>query len=99
MNFLAFSSLINFVAACGLAVIVWRKCPQRPVAHAYTIFNFSLAFYSFYYFLWQLSKDPAKAMLYHQLLILGVIWIQQALLYFVFCFLDIAEQKKALLWT
>src|SRR5438094_4905 len=98
MNFLAFSSLLNFAAACGLAVIVLRNCPQRAVARAYTIFNFSLAFYSFFYFLWQMTKNQNQAMLYHQLLFLGVIWIQQALLYFVFSFLNIVQEKKAVLW-
>lgn len=80
-------------------MVVWRKCPQRPVAHAYAIFNFCLAFYSFYYFLWQLSGDPDKALWLHQLLFLGVIWIQQALLYFVFQFLDMAHERKGILWT
>src|SRR5579871_3233646 len=97
MNFLALSSLLNFVGCIGLASFVLLKGARRDMALAYGIFNLTLAFYSYYYALWQWAPTFDRALHDHQLLFLGVIWINEAYLYFIFTFLGMTPLRWVIL--
>lgn len=101
MPFLALTSFLNCAACIGLGVLVWRQCPQRHVGRALASFDGALAFYCVFYGFWQMSHDPATALWNHKLLFLGVIWINQALLYFTFSILNRAKRPayRAMLWA
>ena len=93
INILALSGLINFLSCVGLAYIVLRN-RHDVTAKAYAIFNFTVAFFSFFYFIWQLSHSAREAFLWFQCLFLGIVWINQAYLYFVFTFLETTHLKR-----
>jgi len=99
MNALGLGGLLNFIACSGLALLVLKKSSpkQYKTALAYAIFNFAVGFFNLFYFIWQTAKDAQSALPWFHLLFLGVIWINQAYLYFIFTFLENSKQKKPIL--
>jgi signal transduction histidine kinase len=94
MNLLSFSGLINFLACLSLAYVVWKNRPKDPVARAYAIFNCTVGFFSFFYFAWQLSTSKIEGEILFKILVLGIIWINQAYVNFIFTFLPESPKNK-----
>jgi len=101
MNALGLGGLLNFLACSGLALLVLNKSSAKKykTAVAYAIFNLSVGFYNLFYFVWQGASNSQSALLWFHLLFLGVIWINQAYLFFIFTFLEITPVKKQILYA
>lgn len=97
MNFLGLSGLINFLTCISIAVFVLLKNRKNPLNISFFNLNFSVALYSFGYFLWQLSRNENDAMFWFKILVVGIILINITYLYFVFRFLGLIDQKRNLL--
>src|SRR5580692_7560015 len=98
MNFLAATSFISFAMCVFLTALVLWKCPDRRNGWAIAFFSGSLAYFSLTYAIWQMSQDATTALFRHQLIIAGVIWIQQAFLYQVLTVLHKERKQRWLLW-
>ncbi len=87
-------SLINFIA-CGLiGIFTLSKNKTNPINISYFIFALSLAFYAFFYFLWQSSSDPKWGILLFKWTILGVVLINSGFVNFTFTVLHLREKNK-----
>lgn len=97
MNFYAISALINFITAISLAIFVIYK-DRKAKNLTFFIFCFFVAFWSFAYYLWQISTDSETALFWARALMAGAIFIPIAYLQFVYALLDILEKKKAFIF-
>jgi signal transduction histidine kinase len=89
MNVLAFSALINLITSCILGTIVLIERPRSRINQLFAAFAASIAFWSYGYFFWQMSTDPASAFFWTRVLMSGAIFITPAYFYFVYSFLEI----------
>lgn len=97
MTFLGFTGLINFLTCISVAIFVILKNRKNSLNITFSNLNFSVALYSLGYFLWQLSKNEIQALFWFKILVLGIILINIAYLYFVFYFLGLINQKRKVL--
>ncbi len=87
-------SLINFLTCIFIGAFLLIKNPRNPINITYCIFDFCIAFYAFFYFLWQSSNDPAWGILFFKWCIVGVVLINSAFVHFTFVILSIAKKFK-----
>ncbi|MBI3252917.1 MAG: GAF domain-containing protein [Candidatus Omnitrophica bacterium] len=80
-----------------LGIFVLFRNPKAPTNRSYFYLNFSVAFFSFWYFFWQLASNKGSALPLFKLLTLGIIFINVTYLHFVFNFLNIYRSKKTFL--
>ena len=97
LTFLGFSGLLNAVFCTAVGLFVYFKKPQDSKNQIYCLFDLSIAFYSFGYFMWQGSSDPADALLWFKFLVVGIILINATFIHFVFTLLSEVRQKILLL--
>ncbi|MEE8638711.1 MAG: ATP-binding protein [Candidatus Margulisiibacteriota bacterium] len=78
MNYFAFSALVNGLTSISLGIYALKKGFRSPLNRYYSIFAFSVFFWSFGYFFWQLSTDPGSALFWSRVLMAGAILIPVA---------------------
>ncbi|HCT85666.1 MAG TPA: hypothetical protein DF296_10770 [Candidatus Margulisbacteria bacterium] len=80
MNYYAISAIINLITSLSLAVILVKALAKY---RAYLFFNLSIALWSLFYFLWQISPEYAPALLFCRVLTIGSIYIAYFFLKFI----------------
>ena len=98
MTFLGFTGLVNFLAASSLAMLVYKKCPRRDIAITYGLMNVTIAIFSVFYFLWQMSITPTNGYFNMQALTCAAMWANPVFLYFVFTYLGMTGKRRLILW-
>jgi len=97
MNYFGLTGLINFVTCISLGFFVLLQDKKNLQKISYFILNCSVAVFSLGYFLWQTSTT-ASSIIYFKVLVVGIILINPAYLFFVFVFLEkIKSQRYPLL--
>ncbi|MCW9054449.1 MAG: ATP-binding protein [Candidatus Pacebacteria bacterium] len=99
MTFFSISALINFIVSLGSGVFILRKNRDSKVYRSFALFCLSVAIWSGFYFLWQVSTDASSALFFSRALMAAAIWIP--LLYFIFTlrFLDQYEKWKRFVYV
>jgi signal transduction histidine kinase len=93
MTFYAFSALFNFLTSLGLGLFVLVKNKKDRTSQAFSAFAFTIAFWSFFYYIWQIADNSDSALFWCRVLMAGAIFIPVTYLHFVLRFLNIQKQK------
>ena len=94
LKFYAFSGLVNFITALVLAIIVLYKNPKVPINRIFSLFSFSVAFWSLFYFIWLTTTDKGQAEFYLRTCMIGVLFMPSLFIHFVDNLLQIKRNKK-----
>ncbi len=97
MKVLAFSALVNALAATGLGMFVYFRDPAAPRNRIYGLYCLSIAFWSIFYCGWQLAESKDLALSLLRLVMAGAALIPILYFHHTVTFLDIATRHaKAL---
>ncbi len=94
MNFYAFSSLLNGIAATALGAFVYSRAPRDPKHLSYALFCLSVSIWSCFYFAWQQTESRELALLFIRLLMAGAILIPIVYFHHVLLFLDRVKDHR-----
>ncbi|MBN1794501.1 MAG: hypothetical protein JW844_06000 [Candidatus Omnitrophica bacterium] len=94
LSYYAFSGLVNFITAISIAFMVLYKNPKIPTNRIFSFFSFSVAFWSFFYFIWLLTSDKNLAEFYFRTCMIGVFYMPSLFIHFVDNLLMIKRDKK-----
>ena len=89
---LAFSALVNALAATGLGVFVYFRDPRAPRNRLYALYCLSIATWSVFYCGWQLTDSKELALSLLRLLMAGATLIPILYFHHTVTFLDIAAR-------
>lgn len=92
MKVLAFSALVNGLAAMGLGIFVYFRDPAAPRNRIYGLYCLSIAIWSVFYCGWQLTESQDLAVSLLRLLMAGAILIPILYFHHTVTFLDIAAR-------
>jgi len=93
MTYFAFSALFNCLVGGLLGGLIFLK-DKKKESRLFSYWTFSVSFWSFGYYMWQISTDPATALFWCKLLMIGAAFIPVVNLHFVVSFLKIFEKHK-----
>lgn len=79
--------------------MIHAKSKYNSVNKSYAVFDFCIAFYAFFYFLWQSTANTSNQILYFKLCIFGVVLINTSFVNFVIQLLDLQNSHKRHLIT
>ena len=88
------SGVINFITTLSLGIFLLLKSSQIKTNRYFAYFCFSVAFWSFFYFLWLWTPGSVMAEYYLRTCMIGVFFIPATFLHFVVNFLN----RKMSLW-
>ena len=94
MIYYPISALLNAITSTILCVIVITRNPKSYLNRSFAYFAASVAFWSYFYFLWQISKSSEAALFWCRVLMAGAIFIPSAFLHFSVTL--IGQRKKYL---
>jgi hypothetical protein len=98
MSFFAFSALLNCVVSILLGSLIFLK-DRNKENRIFSYWTFSIAFWSFGYYMWQIDTDAQSALFWCKFLMIGAAFIPVVYLHFVLNFLKIYGKKnKTLLY-
>ena len=86
MTFFAFSALLNFLTSILLTIIIYKK------NFLYALVNLSIAFWSGFYFLWQISSSYQNALINIKLLTIGSILIPYFFYFFIITYFKLTNK-------
>jgi len=98
ISFFAFSGLFNFIVSIFLAVLVYLKGRKILANKIFALDAFSVAFWSFGYFIWQISTIESTALFWSRILMVGAIFIPIFYLHFIVAFLNLIKNFKRVLY-
>lgn len=99
MTYYALSALINGITSTLLGVFVYFKKGQVAVNKRFCIFLLAVAFWSYSYFIWQISISEASALFWCRMLMRGSIFIPITFTHFIVVWLNLyKEKKKIIVW-
>lgn len=98
MTILGLSGLINFLTAFSLGIIVLFKNNQSSINRSCFFLNLSVAFFSLFYFLWQVIPNINLKVIFFQYLTIGIIFIQPTYIQFVYEVLGTVKKNKSKLY-
>lgn len=87
ITLLGLISLINFFTCASIGIFLLIKSNKSAVNISYCIFDFCIASYAFFYFLWQSCSNPYWSIVYFKWCIVGVVLINSAFVQFTFVIL------------
>jgi len=91
-------SFLNFLLAAFLGILAFVRSSRNPSRLAYGFFASSLAFYAFFYSLWQFDNNEQTAKFFFYLCIVGVVLINNFFVQLTHALLDFSGKfKKRLL--
>lgn len=90
------SGLINAITSFLLGAFVLSRNVKAPTNRSFAYFAFSVGFWSYFYFLWLISTDATKALLWCRVLMAGAIFIPSAFLHFC---INLIDRRKEYLKT
>ncbi len=97
-SYYSITALINFSIGLLLGFFVLYKNPKARLNKSLAFWCASVAFWSFFYFLWQTEQSNSDlALFWTRVLMLGAVWIPVAYLKVVLVFLNIEERYKKFL--
>ncbi|MBU4346169.1 MAG: GAF domain-containing protein [Candidatus Omnitrophica bacterium] len=82
MIYYPISALINAVASTVVCIIVITRNPKSQLNRSFSYFAFSVAFWAYCYFFWQISNNAHNALFWCRALMAGAIFIPSAFLHF-----------------
>ena len=86
-NFYSISVLINFVTSTFLAFFIIAKNPQGKISRTFALFLGMVGFWSFFFFLFFITKDHFYKELYLRTCMIGVIFMPTTFFHFAYYFL------------
>ncbi len=98
MSFWALGGLINGFASSVFGFFVYLQNPKNYSNRLWALFASTTAFWSYSYFLWQISTDKSHALFWCRSLMLGAIFIPVTFLHFLSVWLELYQSKKKLLF-
>lgn len=90
MDFFALSALVNAVTSAILGGVVLARDPKSRLYSLFSLFAFSVAIWSTFYFLWQLATNDHTALQYVQLFMAAAVFIP----FFYFHFVTVFTQQE-----
>lgn len=96
MNFYAISALINLITSLILGIFAFSKNPKKPKNISFFLLTISIAFWSLFYFLWQICDNYESALFLTRVLSVGSTFIPIFYLQWVLLMLDLFKDKKRL---
>jgi len=94
MIFYPITALINALTSTIVCFIVIVRNPKSHLNRSFCCFTFSVAFWSYCYFLWQVSDNANSALFWCRVLMAGAIFIPSTFLHFSLTL--IGQRKKYL---
>src|SRR3989338_9198042 len=91
-------SFVNFLTCISIGLFTFFQNRKNSVNVSYFLFALSLAFYAFFYFLWQSCDDSKCAIIYFKWCIVGVVLINSGFVNFSFEVLALKEKHRGALW-
>ena len=98
MNFWALVALINGLAGSIFGLFVYLKNTKNPPNKLWAIFGSTIAFWSYSYFLWQISTDKIHALFWCRALMAGAIFIPVTFLHFLVVWLGLSQTRIKVLF-
>lgn len=100
MLFYPLSALINAITSTIVCVLAITKDPKSKINRAFSYFAFNVAFWSYCYFLWQISKDANVALFWCRALMAFAIFIPPTFLHFSVTLIKQREKylNKIIFW-
>ncbi|MFA6594419.1 MAG: ATP-binding protein [Candidatus Buchananbacteria bacterium] len=96
MFFFAFSALVNLITSAIFGFLVFSKNRKNPINLVFSLFCFSIAFWSLGYYFWQVSPDYQTALFWCKFLMLGAIFIPVTYFNFVVLLTGLWKRNKLL---
>jgi len=97
MIFYPITAIINALTSITVCVIALTRNPRSQLNRSFSYFAFSVAFWSYCYFLWQISNNANSALFWCRVLMAGAIFIPSTFFHFVCVFLGIFDRKKSII--
>lgn len=97
MNLYASSALINCISSSTIGLFVFIRKRRDPKWVSYVLFCFSVFVWSYFYFIWQISKNEFSALFNCRGLMAGAIFIPIFYFHHILTLLDILKEKKKIL--
>lgn len=94
MIYYPISALFNAITSTIVCILVIARNPKSQLNRSFGYFAFSVAFWSYCYFLWQISNNADHALFWCRALMAGAIFIPSAFLHFSLTL--IGQRKKYL---
>jgi signal transduction histidine kinase len=98
MTYYSISAFINFALSLLLGIFIIYKNPKAKISRALFFWCFTVAFWSLFYFIWQLEDSAEWALVWTRLLMLGAIWVPFGFLLVVLIFLEKEKAHKKFIW-
>src|SRR3990167_7785699 len=92
MYYYPISALINAITSTIVCIIAITRNPKSQLNRSFAYFAFSVAFWSYCYFFWQVSDNSESAIFWCRALMAGAIFIPSAFLHFSFTLIR-SEEK------
>ena len=93
LKYYAFSGLVNFITSFIIAVVLLKN-PKAKANKIFSVFSFTVAFWSFFYFLFLSTADKTLAEFYVRTCMIGVFFMPSLFIHFVDSFLNIERKRK-----
>ncbi|MFA6525806.1 MAG: ATP-binding protein [Candidatus Buchananbacteria bacterium] len=97
MNIYAIVAIINFFSSIFLGTFVFFSNKEDKVNASFSLFAFTVAFWSIGYYYWQLASDPISALFWCRLLMAPAIFIPFTYLYFIYSFVGLLPKRRKFL--
>ncbi len=94
MNYYALSALLNFFTSTAVATLIIIRGERTKRYVVFSLFCGAMGFWSAFYFLWQISKNPEDALYFCRLLIIGAIFIPIFLYHYGVIYTDEVTREK-----
>ncbi|MDP2656654.1 MAG: ATP-binding protein [bacterium] len=91
MTYYSITSLINFLVSFGLGFFILTRREKTRLHKLVAFFCFAIFFWSFFYFLWQITETKEYALWFTRLLMVGAILAPVAYCKVVLAFLDLEQ--------
>ena len=97
MSYYALVALINGIAATFLGILVYFRRRKEAASTGFALFSLCVSFWSYSYFIWQISGSAEQALFWSRMLMAGAIFVPVTYLHFVLGLLDRIEKNKRFL--
>ncbi|MBZ9578726.1 hypothetical protein KJA14_02645 [Patescibacteria group bacterium] len=97
MSYFVITGLINAIGSVFFGLYVYLKNPKANLNKTFGLFCLSVAVWSSFYCVWQISTTEESALFWSRALMAGAIFIPVTYLHFILVFLDLHQKKKKFL--
>src|SRR3989338_7500755 len=94
MTFWAFSAVVNGITSATIGILVYIKNRNKPLKLSYLLFCLTVALWSCFYYLWQMSRSEMDALFWSRSLMASAIFIPVCYLHHIYILLGIYEKRK-----